>query len=60
MTEWLASLVGSEPFRPRARPGGTELVEPALHDFEQAFGPVLDGSVIAKMPGNPEPSGRHA
>ena len=45
VTDWLASLVIGEPHRPRAD-WWDRLVEPALHDFEQAFGSVLNSNVL--------------
>jgi len=47
VTEWLVHLVGDGPPAPRSD-WWNRLVEPALHDFEQAFAPVLDGFAVPK------------
>ncbi len=47
VTDWLASLVVDGPGAPRAD-WWVRLVEPALNDFELAFGPVLDDFVVPK------------
>jgi hypothetical protein len=44
VTDWLASLAAGEPLRPRSA-WWNRLVEPALDDFTQSFGSVLDSSV---------------
>lgn len=47
VTDWLSSLAVGEPLVPR-EVWWDRLVEPALHDFEQAFGAMLDRSVLPK------------
>ena len=47
VTEWLVHLVVDGPPAPRSD-WWNQLVEPTLHDFEQAFDPVLDGFVVPK------------
>jgi len=47
VTEWLAGLTGGEPYYTQAR-WWDQIAEPALRDFEQSFGPVLDENVLPK------------